>query len=187
NAYFFPGYRFLHALRKAARRGVRIKLIIQGEPDMPIVRVGARLLYNYLVKGGVQVFEYRRRPLHGKVALMDDHWATVGSSNLDPLSLSLNLEANVIIHDRHFNQTLRDNLNGIIAADCQQVDETMLPKRTWWNLTKSVLAFHFLRHFPALVGWLPAHTPRLAQVDPPAQPTMETQDRVETENTGVKP
>lgn len=61
---------------------------------------------------------------------MDDHWATVGSSNLDPLSLSLNLEANVIIHDRHFNQTLRDNLNGIIAADCQQVDETMLPKRT---------------------------------------------------------
>ncbi len=75
------------------------------------VRVGARLLYNYLVKGGVQVFEYRRRPLHGKVALMDDHWATVGSSNLDPLSLSLNLEANVIIHDRHFNQTLRDNLN----------------------------------------------------------------------------
>jgi hypothetical protein len=64
-------------------------------------------------------------------------------------------------------QINRDNLNGIIAADCQQVDETMLPKRTWWNLTKSVLAFHFLRHFPALVGWLPAHTPRLTQVDPP--------------------
>lgn len=50
NAYFFPGYRFLHALRKAARRGVRVKLIVQGEPDMPIVKVGARLLYNYLVK-----------------------------------------------------------------------------------------------------------------------------------------
>lgn len=114
---------------------------------------------------------------------MDDHWATVGSSNLDPLSLSLNLEANVIIHDRHFNQTLRDNLNGIIAADCQQVDETMLPKRTWWNLTKSVLAFHF---YATSRRWLAGfrHTPRLAQVDPPAQPTMETQDRVETENTG---
>ncbi|SUG69285.1 phospholipase [Salmonella enterica subsp. enterica] len=52
--------------------------------------------------------------------------------------------------------------------DCKQVDESMLPKRTWWNLTKSVLAFHFLRHFPALVGWLPAHTPHLAQVPPPA-------------------
>lgn len=130
-------------MRKAARRGVSVKLIVQGEPDMPIVKVGARLLYNYLVKGGVQVYEYRRRPLHGKVALMDDHWATVGSSNLDPLSLSLNLEANLIIHDRTFNQTLRDNLQGIIVNDCKQVDESMLPKRTWWNLTKSVLAFHF--------------------------------------------
>ncbi|HBI11719.1 cardiolipin synthase ClsB [Franconibacter pulveris] len=187
NAYFFPGYRLLHAMRNAARRGVRVKLIVQGEPDMPIVKVGARLLYNYLVKGGVQVFEYLRRPLHGKVALMDDHWATVGSSNLDPLSLSLNLEANLIIHDRHFNQTLRDNLNRLIREDSKRVDESMLPRRTWWNLTKSVLAFHFLRHFPALVGWLPAHTPRLALVNPPVQPEIETQDRVETDNPGVKP
>lgn len=87
NAYFFPGYRLLHAMRNAARRGVQVKLIVQGEPDMPIVKVGAELLYNYLLKGGVQVYEYRRRPLHGKVALMDAHWATIGSSNLDPLSL----------------------------------------------------------------------------------------------------
>lgn len=187
NAYFFPGYRLLHAMRNAARRGVRVKLIVQGEPDMPIVTVGARLLYNYLVKGGVEIYEYRRRPLHGKVALMDDHWVTVGSSNLDPLSLSLNLEANLIIHDREFNQTLRDNLTAIIAEDCVRVDESMVPKRTWWNLGKSVVVFHFLRHFPALVGWLPAHTPKLAQVPPPVQPEMETQDRVEASNTGVKP
>lgn len=186
NAYFFPGYRLLHAMKNAARRGVRVKLIVQGEPDMPIVKVGAELLYNYLLKGGVQVYEYRRRPLHGKVALMDDHWATVGSSNLDPLSLSLNLEANLIIHDREFNQTLRDNLNAIIAKDCLRVDESMAPKRTWWNLAKSVVVFHFLRHFPALVGWLPAHTPRLAQVKPPIQPEIETQDRVASENAGGK-
>ncbi|ELY4003095.1 cardiolipin synthase ClsB [Cronobacter dublinensis] len=187
NAYFFPGYRLLHAMRNAARRGVKVKLIVQGEPDMPIVKVGARLLYNYLVKGGVEVYEYLRRPLHGKVALMDDHWATVGSSNLDPLSLSLNLEANLIIHDMQFNQTLRDNLTRLIREDCKQVDESMMPKRTWWNLAKSVIVFHFLRHFPAMVGWLPAHTPKLAQVPPPVQPEIETQDRVETENPGVKP
>ncbi|MDU2941744.1 MAG: cardiolipin synthase ClsB [Enterobacteriaceae bacterium] len=186
NAYFFPGYRLLHAMRNAARRGVKVKLIVQGEPDMPIVKVGARLLYNYLIKGGVDVYEYCRRPLHGKVALMDDHWATVGSSNLDPLSLSLNLEANLIIHDREFNQTLRENLNAIISKDCKLVDETMMPKRTWWNLGKSVVVFHFLRHFPALVGWLPAHTPLMTEVDPPVQPELETQDRVDTENSGVK-
>ncbi|MBG2032031.1 cardiolipin synthase ClsB [Klebsiella pneumoniae] len=180
NAYFFPGYRLLHAMRNAARRGVRVKLIVQGEPDIPIVKFGAHLLYHYLVKGGVQIYEYRRRPLHGKVALADDHWATVGSSNLDPLSLSLNLEANLIIHDRVFNQTLRDNLNGLIARDCQRIDKTMLPKRNWWRLGVSVMAFHFLRHFPAWVGWLPAHTPRLARVSPPVQPEIETQDRVES-------
>lgn len=81
---------------------------------MPISqKVGARLLYRYLAaKRCVQIYEYRRRPLHGKVAVMDDHWATVGSSNLDPLSLSLN-SANLIIHDRQFNQTPRDNLSGL--------------------------------------------------------------------------
>jgi hypothetical protein len=62
-----------------------------------------------------------------------------------------------------FNQTLRDNLNGLIARDCQRIDKTMLPKRNWWRLGVSVMAFHFLRHFPAWVGWLPAHTPRLAR------------------------
>ncbi len=186
NAYFFPGYRLLHAMRNAARRGVKVKLIVQGEPDMPIVKVGARLLYNYLVKGGVEVYEYLRRPLHGKVALMDDHWATVGSSNLDPLSLSLNLEANLIVYDLNFNQQLRENLTQLISEDCQQVDETLIPKRTWWNLGKSVVVFHFLRHFPALVGWLPAHTPHLSLVEPPVQPEMETQDRVDSDNEGVK-
>lgn len=165
NVYFFFGYRFLYVLRKAVRRGVRIKLIIQGESDMSIVRVGARLLYNYLVKGGVQVFEYRRRSFYGKVVLMDDYWAIVGFSNFDSFSLLLNFEVNVIIYDRYFNQTLRDNLNGIIVVDCQQVDEIMLFKRIWWNLIKSVLAFYFLRYFSALVGWFSVYTLRLAQVD----------------------
>ncbi|WP_312241510.1 cardiolipin synthase ClsB [Pantoea sp.] len=186
NAYFFPGYRLLREMRSAAQRGVRVRLIVQGEPDMPIVKVGAELLYNYLVDGGVEVYEYCRRPLHGKIAVMDQQWSTVGSSNLDPLSLSLNLEANLIIHDRQFNQTMRDNLERLLREDCQRVQDDRLPPRTWWQLSKSVVVFHFLRHFPAIAGWLPAHTPRLAQVDPPVQPEMETQDRVETDNQGAK-
>ena len=106
NAYFFPGYRFMKELRKAARRGVDVRLILQGQPDMPIVKTAAAMLYHQLLGAGVRVYEYCDRPLHGKVALMDDEWATVGSSNLDPLSLALNLEANVIIRDRAFNQQL---------------------------------------------------------------------------------
>lgn len=187
NAYFFPGYRLLREMRSAAQRGVRVRLIVQGEPDMPIVKVGAEMLYNYLVDAGVEVYEYCRRPLHGKIAVQDQHWSTVGSSNLDPLSLSLNLEANLMVHDRAFNQTLRENLEALLQQDCERVQDDKLPPRTWWHLTKSVIVFHFLRHFPAIAGWLPAHTPLLSQVEPPVQPEMETQDRVETDNQGAKP
>ncbi|MBC8055345.1 MAG: cardiolipin synthase ClsB, partial [Rhizobiales bacterium] len=94
NAYFFPGYRLLREMRRAARRGVDVQLILQGEPDMPIVKTAAALLYDHLQRDGVKIHEYCKRPLHGKVAVVDDDWSTVGSSNLDPLSLSLNLEAN---------------------------------------------------------------------------------------------
>jgi cardiolipin synthase len=83
-----------------------VRLILQGTPDMAIVKIGASALYSHLAKAGVRIFEYCDRPLHGKVALVDDEWATIGSSNLDPLSLSLNLEANVVIRDRDFNAQL---------------------------------------------------------------------------------
>ncbi|MBA1247472.1 cardiolipin synthase ClsB [Pseudomonas luteola] len=181
NAYFFPGYRLLRELRDAARRGVKVRLIVQGEPDMPIVKVGARMLYNYLVPEGVEVYEYCRRPLHGKVALMDDYWATVGSSNLDPLSLSLNLESNLIFHDRAFNQVLRGRLEQLMAQHCQHVDMTKVPRKTIWHLAKTMLVFHFLRHFPAWVGWLPAHTPKIALVEPPAQSHLERSDVADPE------
>ena len=106
NAYFFPGYRLIKEMRRAARRGVDVRLIVQGEPDMAIAQVAASMLYHHLLHAGVRVYEYCERPLHGKVALADDRWSTVGSSNLDPLSLSLNLEANVIVRDRAFNELL---------------------------------------------------------------------------------
>ena len=81
---------------------MKVSLIFQGEPDMQVALSAARSLYRHLVDAGVRIHEYCERPFHGKVALIDDDWATVGSSNLDPLSLSLNLEANVFIRDAGF-------------------------------------------------------------------------------------
>ena len=80
------------------------------------------MLYHQLLGAGVRIYEYCERPLHGKVALMDDEWATVGSSNLDPLSLALNLEANVIIRDRAFNQHLYERLEHLMHHSCKQVE-----------------------------------------------------------------
>jgi cardiolipin synthase len=164
NAYFFPGYRLLKEMRKAAKRGVKVRLVLQGEPDMPIVKIAARLLYDYLVGGGVEIHEYCERPLHGKVALVDDLWSTVGSSNLDPLSLSLNLEANVIVRDAAFNQVLRERLMHLIEHHCSRIGPETVPARTAWRATVGAVVFHFLRHFPRWVSWLPAHVPRLASV-----------------------
>lgn len=161
NAYFFPGYRLLRQLRKAARRGVDVRLILQGEPDMPIVKFAASMLYHHLLGAGVKIYEYSDRPLHGKVALTDNEWSTVGSSNLDPLSLALNLEANVIIKDRAFNQHLAENLEKLMQTSCREIMASDLPESNMWVWLRSIFVFHLLRRYPAWFGWLPAHLPRL--------------------------
>ena len=161
NAYFFPGYRLLREIRNAARRGVHVQLIMQGQPDVLLAKLAARMLYDYLLKDGVVIHEYCQRPLHGKVALVDDEWSTVGSSNLDPLSLALNLEAHVLIRDRAFNQQLYERLEVLSKNHCQTMPENRKPRLWLWRLTVGFLVFHVMRHFPALTGWLPAHKPRL--------------------------
>lgn len=165
NAYFFPGYRLLREIRNAARRGVQVQLIMQGQPDVLLAKLAARMLYDYLLKDGVVIHEYCQRPLHGKVALVDDEWSTVGSSNLDPLSLSLNLEANVLIRDRAFNQQLYERLEILARDHCQTMPENRKPRLWLWRLTVGFLVFHVMRHFPALTGWLPAHKPRLKPIE----------------------
>jgi cardiolipin synthase len=172
NAYFFPGYGLLRDLRHAARRGVRVSLIVQGEPDMPFAMSAARTLYRHLITDGVRIHEYCTRPFHGKVALFDDEWATVGSSNLDPLSLSLNLEANVFIRDRAFNDELRERLRILREEHCQAIDPRSLPKRRMWRVPAPLL-YHALRRFPAWAGLLPAHTPRVVQLAPTVEDSVE--------------
>ncbi|MGH8353428.1 MAG: cardiolipin synthase ClsB [Pseudomonas sp.] len=173
NAYFFPGYRLLREIRQAARRGVRVELILQGQPDMPIAMQAARSLYNELLRDGVQIYEYSRRPLHGKVALADQDWATVGSSNLDPLSLSLNLEANLVIRDPEFNQHLYEHLHELMRSQCASVSLERAVRGDFWRAPLAFLFFHFLGHFPATVGWLPGHTPKLAHLRPHEQAAPE--------------
>ena len=166
NAYFFPGYRLLRELRRAARRGVDVRLILQGAPDMAIVKTAASMLYHHLLGAGVRIFEYRERPLHGKVAVFDDALSTVGSSNLDPLSLALNLEANVLIKDRVFTQHLSERLEHLIAKSCKQILASDIEASGRWRVIRSFFLFHLLRRYPAWGGWFPAHAPRLTLAHP---------------------
>lgn len=173
NAYFFPGYRLMREMRRAARRGVDVRLILQGEPDMAFVKTAARMLYHHLLRAGVRIYEYCERPLHGKVALVDDEWSTVGSSNLDPLSLALNLEANVVIRERAFNRDLAQRLENLMCRACQQVTEQELGEVSTFAALRSFVAFHLTRYYPAWAGWLPRHAPRLKPAANPPPGKLE--------------
>ncbi len=170
NAYFFPGYRLLRDLRRASRRGVRVDLILQGQPDMPWVRRATTLLYEILLRADVHIHEFVERPLHAKVAVIDDQWATVGSSNLDPTSLSLNLEANVVVRDEAFARKLHEALEQLMQNKCETV---ILPRpgplRSAWITVRSTLVYHALRRFPVWARWTPSRPPRVVplQVETP--------------------
>jgi cardiolipin synthase len=114
--YFYPGRSFRRALRHAARRGVQVRLLMQGKVDYRIAALAARALYDELQGNGVRIFEYTPAFLHAKVALVDDDWATVGSSNIDPLSLLLNLEANVVVRDPDFSRSLAARFDAAFAV-----------------------------------------------------------------------
>ena len=109
NAYFFPGVHFRRALTDAAARGVRVTLLLQGKAEYFLL-YASRALYGMFLEAGIEIHEYHKSFLHAKVAVVDRRWATVGSSNIDPFSLMLAREANVVIEDRAFAEELREGL-----------------------------------------------------------------------------
>ena len=128
--YFYPGRNFRRAMRHAARRGVAVRLLLQGKVDYRIAALAAHALYDELRANGVRIFEYTPAFLHAKVAVVDEDWATVGSSNIDPLSLLLNLEANVVVRDREFSAALRGRLQ---QAFDMSAEVSGVPERTGWR------------------------------------------------------
>ena len=121
NAYFLPGKRFRRALRAARARGVKVVLLLQGRVEYFLVHYATRALYHQLLDAGVEIHEYQRSFLHAKVAVIDGSWATVGSSNIDPVSLLLAREANVVVENPEFARELRDSLQVAIASDAKPV------------------------------------------------------------------
>lgn len=119
SAYFYPGRSFRRALVEAAQRGVKVRLLLQGKLDYRMAGLAARALYDELLGHGVRIFEYTPAFLHAKVGVVDDDWATVGSSNIDPLSLLLNLEANMVVRDKSFALELAAQFDNAVAASTE--------------------------------------------------------------------
>ena len=144
-AYFFPGRRFRQALIAAAGRGVRISLVLQGLTDHPVLSYATRALYPYFLGRGIRLFEYHRSHLHAKVAVIDGHWATVGSSNIDPFSLLLAREANIVIDDAAFAQRLRASLDVAIREGAVELQHETVQRLPRLRRLASWLAYQFVR------------------------------------------
>ena len=152
NAYFFPGLRLRRALVMAARRGVRVRLLLQGQYEYFLPYRAARQLYGQLMAAGVEIYEYHASYLHAKVAVVDGKWLTVGSSNLDPFSLLLAREANVVAHHPALAQALQISLTDAIAAGATRVDPRAYLNRGWRERLVDALASAVLRFGVFLTG-----------------------------------
>jgi cardiolipin synthase len=145
NAYFLPGRKLRVALVTAARRGVRVRLLLQGRYEYFMQYYATRPVYGALLKAGVEIHEYAPSFLHAKVAVVDGHWATVGSSNLDPLSLLLAREANVVIDDQGFAQALRQRLVDAMTTQGALIDPAAFANRSLGQRLLEHLALGLMR------------------------------------------
>jgi cardiolipin synthase len=152
NAYFLPGRRFRAALRAAAARGVKVRLLLQGHAEYTLQHYGQQALYGRLLAAGVVIYEYTASYLHAKVAVIDGRWATVGSSNIDPYSLLLAREANVVVHDEGFAAQLRGELERAIAQHSRTLAPEDYARRAWWARLRDSLAYAVLRWAAAVLA-----------------------------------
>jgi cardiolipin synthase A/B len=151
--YFYPGRIFRRTLRDAAQRGVRVRLLLQGKLDYRIAGLAAQVLYDEMLSNGVRIYEYTPAFLHAKIALADEEWATVGSSNIDPLSLLLNLEANVVVRDAQFSAALTNAFEQALAAS-REVTAPPVPRGWLATLRRGFVAWaaHWVMRVAGLSG-----------------------------------
>ena len=140
------------ALVEAARRGVQVVLLLQGRYEYFMQYYAARPVYGALLRAGVEIHEYSPSFLHAKVAVIDGRWATVGSSNLDPLSLLLAREANVVVEDRAFAGDLRTRLLQAMAQEGERMDAALYEQRPWRERLLEHVALAIMRLALAVQG-----------------------------------
>lgn len=145
NAYFVPGRKLRLALIHAAQRGVRVRLLLQGRYEYFMQFHAVRMVYGVLLGAGMEIHEYSPSFLHAKVAVIDGHWTTIGSSNLDPLSLLLAREANVVVEDVRFAQDLRERLIRAMEHEGHRVDPSQYADLPWQQRLLDRAAFSLMR------------------------------------------
>lgn len=156
NAYFLPGRVFRRALVHAAQRGVRVVLLLQGRVEYRLQHYATHALYDQLLAAGIEIHEYQSGYLHAKVAVVDGEWATVGSSNIDPYSLLLAREANLVVRDAGFAGELRASLLQAIETDAIRIGSEYGSQRSLLGRLAARFSYGVVR---LLVGLAAPHRP----------------------------
>jgi cardiolipin synthase len=153
NAYFLPGRVFRRTLVHAARRGVKVVLFLQGKVEYRLQHYATRALYEQFLSAGIEIYEYHASYMHAKVAVIDGHWATVGSSNIDPFSLLLARESNLAVQDEPFARELRDSLLEAISKDGVRIALIDWHKLWWGTRVLSRLSYVAIRIVMGVLGY----------------------------------
>jgi cardiolipin synthase len=151
NAYFVPGRKFRQTLIAAAKRGVTIKLLLQGRMEY-FLMFATHAFYSEFLRNGIEIYEYRKSFMHSKVAVVDNYWATVGSSNIDPFSLLLSHEANVVVQDTEFSTELKNEINASIEEAYRVTAEEWEHGNKFKHIS-SWIAYGMVRVFLGVIGY----------------------------------
>jgi cardiolipin synthase len=151
NAYFVPGRRFRQALLEAAKRGVNVKLLLQGRMEY-FLMFATHAFYSEFLKNSIEIYEYRKSFMHSKVAVIDGYWATVGSSNIDPFSLLLAREANVMVQDATFANELQLDIESTIREGASLINAQHWARGNLLKRFASWIAYGLVRLFLGVIG-----------------------------------
>jgi cardiolipin synthase len=134
SSYFLPGKELRKQMALAAKREVKIRVVMGSYSDIMLARYAEQYMYRWLLRNNVEIYEYLPKIIHSKLATADGKWLTVGSYNVNNISAYASIELNLDVNDVKFVQLVQDRLNRIIALDCILITEEEYRMRaTLWQ------------------------------------------------------
>ena len=141
-SYFLPGYKFRKILKAARKRGVEIKIILAGKSDLPFLWYAEKYLYDFYLKNGIEIYEWRNSVMHGKALIIDNEWTTIGSYNHNYLSHYRSIELNVEIKDVPFADQFIKQIDTVIEVSCDKINvQGNLHSAGWLLRARNYISF----------------------------------------------
>lgn len=154
-SYFLPGKKLTRTLKKAAERNVRIRLILSGVSDVPLVKEAINYYYAFLLRNNIELYEWNQSILHGKTAVVDQKWTTIGSFNLNHLSSYASIEMNIGIDSASFGENYQKHLETVILQCTQITSESFQTQNNILTRFKQWISYYIVRFFEILLTYLP--------------------------------